>query len=117
MRRMRTRTIRQAGSSGGRTSTRRTRRGYFERRRNEEDDGREGVDSKAEALLADIDRYELHTLVDHIPESDVRRRARFCARWRIRWNWRSWPRRWTTSRRRMKSEPRWRGRWQPPNST
>src|ERR1035437_8303184 len=31
MRRMRTRTIRQAGSSGGRTSTRRTRRGSFER--------------------------------------------------------------------------------------
>src|ERR1039457_2641152 len=31
MRRMRTRTIRQVGSSGGRTSTRRTRRGSFER--------------------------------------------------------------------------------------
>src|ERR1035438_9262518 len=31
MRRMRTRTTRQAGSSGGRTSTRRTRLGSFER--------------------------------------------------------------------------------------
>ena len=34
------RTIRRAGSSGGRTSTRRTRRGYFGRRRNEKDAGK-----------------------------------------------------------------------------
>jgi hypothetical protein len=40
-----------------------------------------------------------------------RRRARSCAPWRIQCNWRSWPRHWTTSRRRRKSEPLWRRLW------
>src|ERR1017187_9388650 len=111
MRRMRTRTIRQAGNSGGRTSTRRTRRGYFERRRNEEDDGREGVDSKEEVLWPISTATSCTPWWTTFPRAMCRRRARFCARWRIQWNWRSWPRRWTTSRRRMKSEPRWRRRW------
>src|ERR1039458_1864619 len=123
----------QAGLTGGAPTRARRQRG-----------------SKLErgGVMADIDRRELHTLVDQIPESDVpaarkvlraladpvpldpptrarpctpwwtrfpramcRRRARFCARWRIQWNWRFWPRPWTTSRRRRKSEPRWRRLW------
>jgi hypothetical protein len=35
------------------------------------DDGREGSKLKRGVVMADIDRHELHTLVDHIPESDV----------------------------------------------
>src|ERR1035441_541798 len=111
MRRMRTRTIRQAGSSGGRTSTRRTRRGYFERRRKEEDDGREGVNSKEELLWPISTATSCTPWWTRFPRAMCRRRARFCARWRIQWNWRFWPRPWTTSRRRRKSEPRWRRLW------
>ena len=33
--------------------------------------GNAGVNSKRGGVMADIDRHELHTLVDHIPESDV----------------------------------------------
>jgi len=57
--------------------------------------------------MANIDRHELHTLVDHIPRAMCRRRAGSCALWWIQSKWRPWPRRWTTNRIRRKSEPRW----------
>jgi hypothetical protein len=39
--------------------------------------------------MADIDRRELHTLVDHIPESDVPAARKILRALRIQWNWRS----------------------------
>src|ERR1039458_4666801 len=61
--------------------------------------------------MADIDRHELHTLVDHIPESDMPAARKVLRVGESRWNWRFWPRPWTTSRRRRKSEAGWRRLW------
>ena len=61
--------------------------------------------------MADIDRHEVHTLVDHIPESDMPAARKVLRVGGSRWNWRFWPRPWTTSRRRRKSEAGWRRLW------
>ena len=61
--------------------------------------------------MADIDRHELHTLVDHIPESDVPAARKILRALADPVELAILARRWTMSRRLRKSEPRWRHPW------